>query len=150
MDFVHQLRSFHWSVWLAAGFVLGLAGLLAGMRLWTGWMQNRARRRTLAAYGKHAQDSGEENKTDRVFISDADAISPPVTGQVLNCSVSKISLRVADSVNKGTILTWRPIGVPAAFGWASVEVKRASRDGQYWKLACRFVRTPPWVTRFLR
>src|SRR5262249_41733854 len=95
------------------------------------------------------QEASEAAKNDKILISDAEATSPPVTGRVLECSVAAISLRVANSLKRGTILSWRPIDAPATFGWASVEVKKASRDGQYWKVDCRFIRTPPWVTRFL-
>jgi hypothetical protein len=149
-SYVYQLQTLHWTVWLAVGFVVGLAVLLIGMRLWSAWWRYWRRGAALAAYRERAKESAAAGKSDRILISDAESVSPPVSGQVLECSAAKISLRVADSVNRGTILTWRPVGVPAAFGWASVEVKKSSRDGQYWKLACRFIRTPPWVTRFLR
>ena len=149
MDYVNRLQALHWSIWAAVGFVIGLVCLLAGMRVWNAWRHHRARQNVITSYRKHARESAEgAKKKEKVLISDAEATSTPVTGRVLECSVSAISLRVADSVKRGTILSWRPIDAPATFGWASIEVKEASRDGNYWKLACRFIRTPPWVTRF--
>jgi hypothetical protein len=145
----NRLQSVHWSIWAASGFAFGLVCLLGGTHLWQAWRRYRARQRARTAYREHARESAEETRNDKVLISDAEATSTPVTGRVLECSVSTISLQVADSVNRGTRLSWRPLDAPATFGWATVEVKQASRDGVYWKLACRFIRTPPWVTRFL-
>lgn len=149
MDYLNRLQSVHWSIPAAVGFAIGLACLFAGTHLWRAWRRYRARQRVVSAYQKRARESTKAARNDKVLISDAEAEATPVTGRVLECSVSTISLRVADSVNRGARLSWRPFDAPATFGWATVEVKQASRDGAYWKLACRFIRTPPWVTRFL-
>jgi hypothetical protein len=149
VEYLNRVQALHWSIWAAVGFTVGLGCLLAGMRLWNAWACSRVRQNVITSYWKHALESAEgAKKKEKVLISDAEATSTPVTGRVLECSVSAISLRVADSVKKGTILSWRPINAPATFGWASVEVKEASPDGNCWNLACRFIRTPPWVTRF--
>jgi hypothetical protein len=149
MEYIDRLQQLHWTVWGALGFSLGLGILLICMRLWDTLKGNRQGTLYQATFQQRLKEKETASKSCKVYISDAEAASEPVTGLVAHCSVSNISLRVADAVDEGTILTFRPIDLTVAQGWASVEVKKADRDGRYWKLGCRFIRTPPWVTRFL-
>lgn len=149
MDYyIQHLQHLHWTAWSALGLSLAWGLILLGMRLWDAWKGHSPG----TLYDKQFRRPRQEkatSKTTKVLISDAAAEAEPVTGRLLECSVSTVSLGVADSVDAGTILSFRPIDLPAAFGWASVEVKEASKANGHWKLGCRFIRTPPWVTRFL-
>jgi hypothetical protein len=145
MAYINQLQMLHWSVWVAVGITFALAGLLI-----VTLHRFRQPRIRVSSHLKRAVGSASAEKSTKILISDAECTRAPVSGQVLECSMSEVSLLVANSLNKGTILSWRPADSPATFGWATVEVKGSTMDGRYWKLACRFMRTPPWVTRFLK
>jgi hypothetical protein len=148
VDHFQQLHNLHWTVWASLGFAIGLGALLLAMRLWDAWKGNLPGTMYDIAFQQRVKEQAKSSKRREVYISDADAAGAIATGQVLECCIASISLSVAESFKAGTILSLRPIDLPAAFGWASVEVKEAREDGRQWKLVCRFVRTPPWVTRF--
>lgn len=149
MDHIEQIQHLHWTVWGALGFSIGLGLLLLGMRILDSFKGQRSGTLYDIAFKQRIKETAQASKSRNVLVSDANAAAVPVSGRVVECSVAGISLRVPESVDAGTILSFRPVDVPAAFGWASVEVKEANQDGPQWKLGCRFIRTPPWVTRFL-
>jgi hypothetical protein len=148
VHFIDQLRLLPLSFWIALGITVGLTLLLVLSRIADA--EERARSdRTAGMLRRKKRSSAPSGSEPKILISDEGAVNPGVTGRLLDCSVTTVSLRAANSLDRGTIVSWRPADAPANFGWAVVEVKDARQDGRHWKLACRFVRTPPWVTRFL-
>lgn len=147
MDFIDRLPLFPWSFWLAMALTVGVTILLVCSRIAEAEERSRPGRTAGLLHGKKARHgSATEN---RILLSDGDATLRPVTGRLLECSLTAVALQAADGLDRGTVLSWRPADAPSNFGWAVVEVKDATQDGRYWKLSCRFIRTPPWVTRYL-
>jgi hypothetical protein len=146
MDYLHQLQHLHWALWASIGFMMGLGMLLVAMRLWDSWKGNPTGTTYQAAFQQRLKTMS--GRLPEVYIATDCTPSKLVTGRVLACSLTGISLASRDCVAGGTILNLRPIDMPAAFGLASVEVKEATQQGHQWTLVCRFIRTPPWVTRF--
>jgi len=146
VDYLLRLQHFHWAFWAALGFVIGLGVLLITMRLWDSWKGNPSG----TAYQTALQRLNKKSMWGRrkVYISTSDTLGKHSIGRVMECNVNSISLGSGNCIIAGTILNLRPVDLPAAFGWASVEVKEAKQDGTHWKLVCRFIRTPPWVTRY--
>jgi hypothetical protein len=146
VDFIDRLHSLPWGVWVALGFTIGSTVLLICSRIAEAEEESRPTAGIL-----HSPNARSAPASDpRILISNELATITPVTGRVLECSLATVSLQAADCLERGTMLSWRPADAPAYFGWATVEVKDVTQDGRYWDLTCRFIRTPPWVTRYLK
>jgi hypothetical protein len=147
VDIIDRLRPLPWELWIALALTIGLTLFLVLSRVADAEEEGRSRR--FAEMQSRRKSRAASSSGNRILISDAESLTRAVTGELLECSLSSISLRVADAQERGTMLSWRPADAPSNLGWAVVEVKDAKPDGSYCKLSCRFVRTPPWVTRFL-
>ncbi len=149
MDIVERLSVLPWGFWIALGLTVGTTVLLVCSRIAESEQRYRPRRTLDMLYPKKAPSPASPTSEKRILITDRDATIPAVSGRLLECTITSVSLQVADSLERGTILSWRAKDTPENLGWAVVEVKGSIKDGRYWKIDCRFVRTPPWVTRFL-
>lgn len=83
-------------------------------------------------------------KLVEVFITDAHLREEPISGWVVDRSVSGLGLHLTQPFEVGTILNVRPQQGGSSVPWTQVEVKRCIKEGKFWKVGVRFVRTPPW------
>jgi hypothetical protein len=84
-----------------------------------------------------------------VLVSDAKAEAPPARGSVLDRSHGGLRLRVAETVQPGTILSIRAAHVGDAVPWVQLEVRTCTRDDAGWELGCQYVKAPPSSVQWL-
>ena len=84
-----------------------------------------------------------------VLVSDAKAEAPPQRGSVLDRSHGGLRLRIAESVEPGTILSIRAAHVGAIVPWVQLEVRTCTRDDAGWELGCQYVKAPPSSVQWL-
>jgi hypothetical protein len=151
VDIFDRFLALPWGVW--AGVTLGLAMLFIAHQRW----QERQERLLAEAEGrpirptrrKRSKSDEEPARGEKILLTDDEAANRAVSGRLLSCTLDAAVIQAADELERGTILSWKPFTAPPNYSWAVVEVKGAKKDGRYWQLTCRFVRTPPWVTRYL-
>jgi hypothetical protein len=84
-----------------------------------------------------------------VLVSDAELLSEPVRGWVIDRSTTGLGLVLKKLVVEGTILTIRAANAPPDVPWVQIEVRSCEKNGKRFRLGCRFLDTPSWSVLLL-
>jgi hypothetical protein len=79
-----------------------------------------------------------------VLLSDAQALTTPTEGWVLDRSSGGLGIMVDEEVEIGTILSVRPAKGRSNVRWLQVEVKSCRNEGGHWNLGVQFVQKVGW------
>lgn len=79
-----------------------------------------------------------------VSIAAAEPAGEIARGRVVDRSMGGLCLITTQPIDKGTIISVRPLNAPPPAQWVQVQVRGCRQDGKEWELGCQFLRTPPY------
>lgn len=79
-----------------------------------------------------------------VSIAAAEPAGELTRGFVVDRSMGGLCLVMKEPVDKGTVVSVKPVNAPSTALWVQIQVKSCRQEGKEWELGCQFVRTPPW------
>ncbi|MFN4261244.1 MAG: PilZ domain-containing protein [Gemmataceae bacterium] len=88
-------------------------------------------------------------KVVEVLISDAEVLTKPYDGLVLDRSTGGMCLFVEVEVAVGTILSVKAKNAPDTTPWTQVEVRNCRKVSEGFEVGCQFLKTPPWSVLLL-
>lgn len=84
-----------------------------------------------------------------VLVTDADAVTEPVRGWVIDRSLGGLCVELARPVRVGEVLSLKPRQAPPGTPWVRVEVRSCNSSRGYFEVGVQFQRTPPWAVLLL-
>ena len=103
----------------------------------------------LGSSQEHRDSIRRSGSVIQVGLADAEGQTEIGRGFVVDRSVSGLGLEVDVRLEPGTIVSVRPGRADLRAPWIQVEVASCTAKENYWRVGCKFVRTPPWSTMLL-
>jgi len=79
-----------------------------------------------------------------VLITSAERPDSPVKSWVLERSINAMTLVAEEPLDAGTVAKVRPLNASAEIPWIDININECSQQGAEWRIACRFVKVPPY------
>lgn len=79
-----------------------------------------------------------------VLIATAERPDSPVNSWVLERSINAMTLVAQEPFEAGTLAKVRPLNASAEIPWVDINVNECTQLGTEWRIACRFVKVPPY------
>ena len=79
-----------------------------------------------------------------VLIASADRPDNPVKSWVLERSINAMTLVAEEPLDAGTVAKVRPLNASPEVPWVDININECSGQGTEWRIACRFVKVPPY------
>jgi len=80
----------------------------------------------------------------KVRLAGPGASEEPCIGWVVDRSTGGLRLRLLARLEKGAVVSIRPVHAPERLPWVQVEVRSCRSGDGGWEVGCRFVRRPSW------
>lgn len=84
-----------------------------------------------------------------VLIATSARPDNPVMSRVLEKSIHSLTLVAEEPVDPGTVAKVRPLNAPDTIPWVEINVNECNQEANEWRIACRFVKVPPYSVLML-
>jgi hypothetical protein len=84
------------------------------------------------------------NSVDVLITDPMPADNDPVKGWVLERSVHTVTFVAEEAIAAGTVARVRPLNAADEIPWLEIAINECSQAEAEWRLACKFVKLPPY------